>query len=260
MDKWADFCISKLSLESGFITSVIACPDNGDSLGAGETRDRNWMVNKIAAGNSFCSVKRNELHKWKKINDFKFENNLFSWGTVIPENLTCRKTFVSFYHHDDQEYREKFDNLFGDLIVNKSLNDGDIDSDNSDEYCKKLIQNGYLDDTTVLVVLVGAKTWGRMHVDWEISGALDYKVGDCYAGVLALFLPSHPSFGQSNYQPDTVPNRLHENIKSGYAVAKDWTDDNVQLQKYIEQAFAKRCDSDKITNKEIPQLTENLCD
>ena len=65
----------------------------------------------------------------------------------------------------------------------------------SDDYVKQLIQKGYLYDTTVLVVLLGAKTKCRKHVDWEMSGALNRKVGDTYAGLLGLMLLTHPDYG-----------------------------------------------------------------
>ena len=128
------------------------------------------------------------------------------------------------------------------------------------EYIKQLIQNDYLADTTVLVVLIGAKTKCRMHVDWEISGALNLKVGDGYSGLLGLFLPTHPNFGSENYIPSEVPKRLAENIKSGYAIVRDWTDDRVILQEYLEKAFARRNESNKIVNKAIPQMDEDTCD
>ena len=110
-------------------------------------------------------------------------------------NDTKRKSFVSYYHKDNQDDRTKFENLFGDLIVSKSVEDGDIDSDNSDGYIKQLIQKDFLADTTVLVVLIGQKTKCRMHVDWEISGALNLKIGDNNAGLLGIILPSHSDYG-----------------------------------------------------------------
>lgn len=34
-----------------------------------------------------------------------------------------------------------------------------------------------IEDSSVLVVLAGPYTWGRKHADWEISAALNKKVG-----------------------------------------------------------------------------------
>src|SRR5689334_15021077 len=62
---------------------------------------------------------------------------------------------------DDQIYKNKFQNLTWDLLFHKSVSSGDIDTDNSDEYIKRLIHHGYLTDTTVLVILIGPKTFCR---------------------------------------------------------------------------------------------------
>lgn len=257
-----EYFVTKLSFrdDEKLIRDVFAFEYDGTTLSDGETRQRHWLVNRANEGSKISVLKRNEKGKWSRGNQFTYENNLFSWPETLPENITKRKTFVSFYHKDDQDYRERFENLFGDLVVSKSVDDGDIDSDTSDEYIKQLIQKDYLSDTTVLVVLIGAKTKCRKHVDWEISGALNYKVGDNYAGLLGLFLPSHPNYGADKYTPDLIPQRLQANVKSGYAILRDWTDDRVKLQQYIEKAFAKRNESDKIVNKAIPQMQENACE
>src|SRR5690606_31908749 len=115
------------------------------------------------------------------------------------------------YHKEDQGYKEKFKNLFDDLIVHKSVEDGDIDSDNSDGYIKQFIQKDYLSDTTVLVVLIGPNTKHRKHIDWEMSGALNLKVGDRCAGILGLKLPSHPDYGSGKHTYNTLPSRLSDN-------------------------------------------------
>jgi MTH538 TIR-like domain (DUF1863) len=258
--KWADYCITKLSLtENGLIDNILFLKDLGESLDSEKLeKNRNWMVQQVENGKTFCSIKRNDLGKWNKIGDLSYDGNIFSWF-IVPQNITRRKTFVSYYHHDNQEDRTKYENLFGDLIVSKSVEYGDIDSENSDEYIKQLIQKEYLSDATVLVVLVGPKTKCRMHVDWEISGALNLKVGDSNAGLLGILLPSHADYGTGNATYDLMPARLADNFKSGYAIIRDWTDDRVKMQSYIEEAFANRSSmSDKRTNSRI-QMDKNTC-
>ena len=258
--KWADYCVTKLSTEDGYIKNIRLFKDLGESLDSEELeRDRNWMVQQVNNGRTFCSIKKNEFGKWNKIGDFTYVQNLFHWY-IVPKNITCRKTFVSYYHHGDEEYRTKFDNLFDDLVVSKSVDYNDIDSDNSDEYIKQLIQNDYLADTTVLVVLIGPKTKCRMHIDWEISGALNLKVGDSNAGVLGLLLPSHPDYGTTKATYDLMPARLADNFRSGYAIIRDWTDDRIKMQEYIEEAFANRSSkADKRDNSRI-QMQKNTCE
>lgn len=258
--KWADYCITKLSLtENGLIGNVLIYKDLGESLDNEVLeRNRNWLVQQVENGKTFCSIRRNDLGKWNKIGDLSYDGQIFSWF-IVPKNITRRKTFISYYHHDDQSYREKYENLFEDLIVSKSVDDGDINSDNSDGYIKQLIQKEYLSDTTVLVVLIGPKTKCRMHVDWEISGALNLKVGDNNAGLLGIKLPGHPDFGTGKHNYDLLPARLSDNLKTGYAIIRDWTDDRVKMQSYIEEAFANRSSmADKRTNSRI-QMDKDTC-
>lgn len=255
--KWADYCVSKLSLnENGLIENIIYCNDLGKSISTSYQQNRDWMIREVLKGKTFCSIKKNKEGNWNKIGDFSYDGRIFNWLTV-PKNIVQRKTFISYYHYEDQDYKEKFKNLFGDLITHKSVEDGDLDSDNSDGYIKQLIQKGYLADTTVLVVLIGVNTKHRKHIDWEISGALNYKVGDKYSGLLGLLLPNHPDFGTSKATYNLMPTRLADNFKSKYAVIRDWTDDRVKMQEYIELAFERRnTHSDNIDNT-FKQMTEN---
>lgn len=255
--KWADYCVSKLSLnENGFIDNIIYYNDLGESLSHSYEQNRDWMVREVLKEKTFCSIKKNKEGNWNKIGDFSYDGKIFSWQ-IVPKNIVQRKTFISYYHYEDQYYKEKFKNLFGDLITHRSVEDGDIDSDNSDGYIKQLIQKGYLADTTVLVVLIGVNTKHRKHIDWEISGALNYKVGDKYSGLLGLLLPNHPDFGTSKATYNLMPTRLADNFKSKYAVIRDWTDDRAKMQEYIELAFEKRnIHSDNIDNT-LKQMTEN---
>ena len=239
--KWADYCVSKLNLNQyGMIESILCCEDEGYSLNPNFIeKNRVWLVQQVLNGKSFCSIKRNDIGSWNKIGDFSYDGSIFRWF-LIPKNISKRKTFISYYHYEDQEFKEKFKNLFDDLITHKSVEDGDIDSDNSDGYIKQLIQKDFLVDTTVIVVLIGPNTKHRKHVDWEISGALNPKVGDKCAGILGLKLSSHSDFGTGKYNSINLPARLSDNLKTGYAIIREWTEDRVKLQEYIEEAFNKR--------------------
>ena len=262
MDKKEIF-ITKLSFreDEHRIKDIFAYESDGQTLSKGEDHLRNWMVNKTIEGAQFLVMtpNPNEKGKWMRGNSFTYLNDCYTWRYNLPQNITKRKTFVSYYHNDDQEYKEKFENLFGDLVISKSVDVGDIDSDNSDEYIKQLIQKEYLSDTTVLVVLIGPKTKCRKHIDWEISGALNRKVGENYAGLIGILLPSHPDFGSDKYHSVYLPVRLAANVQSGYAILRDWSDDRVKMQDWIEVAFKNRSESIKIVNKTIPQMEEDTC-
>lgn len=259
-----EYFVTKLSFreDERLIRDVFAYEYDGSSLSAGELRKRDWLVNRVNEGSTISIMTPNpdKADNWIRGNQFTYTNGFFSWGMSLPENITKRKTFVSYYHQDNQDDRTKFENLFGDLIVSKSVEKDDIDSDNSDEYIKQLIQKDYLADTTVLVVLIGPKTKCRMHVDWEISGALNLKVGDNNAGLLGIKLPGHPDFGTGQHSYDLLPGRLSDNLKSGYAIIRDWTDDRVKMQSYIEEAFANRSSKKDMRDNSRVQMQKNTCE
>lgn len=262
-----DYGITKISFDNNRIDNIHCGEINSqaNTIGDFETYDRNWLRQKIRNGKTFCKLSKNKNGKYTILNDiiqYDGYRDIISLGgqgaTKLPQNITKRKTFLSYHHKRDQKYKIYFENLFGDLIVNKSVEDGDINSDISAEYIKQLIQKQYLYDTTVLVVLIGEKTKCRKHVDWEISGALNRKVGDHYAGLLGIVLPTHPDYGKVAKQKNSenFPKRFWANYESGYAVLIDWTEDRVFLQNAIEKAFRQRNDSDKRRNN-IPQMQRN---
>jgi hypothetical protein len=110
-----------------------------------------------------------------------------------------RKVFVSYYHADDQAYRDAFEKAFGHIFISKSVQPENIKTDLSTDYIKSLIHDGYISDCTVLIVLIGPNTYGRKHVDWEVSGALNYKVGDGYAGLFGILLPTFQLQPENRY-------------------------------------------------------------
>jgi len=256
-----DFWVSKVKWDENHnsIVSMLIHENNNGNVGIGEEINCNWIVQKLKSGYIFKCIYRTENIKWSIGSKLRLNNGSLKWDDTIPLLQTKRKTFISYYHNDDNEYKKKFLNLTSDLIVSKSVEDGDISSDVSDEYVKQLIQKGYLYDTTVLVVLIGAKTKCRKHVDWEISGALNRKVGNSYAGLLDLLLPSHPDYGRGKCTYDLIPARLADNFKSGYAVIRDYTTDRKKLQEYIELAYKnRRTKADDRVNSRI-QMQHNSC-
>jgi hypothetical protein len=221
---------------------------------------REDVILNIALGRTFCCIIKQAEGKWQVGSALRLDGNNLKWDSSLPFIQTKRKCFVSYYHYDDSDYKEEFLELMDDLTVSKSVEDGDIDSDLSDEYIKQLIQKEYLYDTTVLIVLIGPKTKCRKHVDWEISGALNYKVGDSYAGLLGLILPEHHDYGTEKPTYSKIPERLADNFKSGYAVIKDYTIDRNKLQEYIELAYKNRkSKADKRVNKRL-QMQEDTCE
>ena len=175
---------------------------------------------------------------------------------------TRHKVFLSYYHDNDQFYKNEFERLFGHLFINKSVGKGEIDSDLSDEYIKRLIQKGYITDTSVFIVLVGPKTYCRKHVDWEISAAISQKVGG-YSGILGILLPTFSIYPNDVYYYKDLPPRLADNVKTGYANIYTWnwiTTYEARIKDAVEEAFNSRIrESDKIDNYTTPQFIINRC-
>jgi len=169
-----------------------------------------------------------------------------SWDYLFESKKeTQHKVFISYYHKDDEYYRNRFEDLFGHLFINRSVKPGDIDTDVSTEYIKCLIQQNYITGTSVVVVLVGPNTGGRKYVDWEISVALSKKVGG-YSGLLGISLPDR------EFWYDEIPPRLADNVKRGYAKIYTWDSACVsesRIKSIIEEAFQNRIDKvDRINN------------
>lgn len=96
------------------------------------------------------------------------------------------KVFISFYHHDDQVYKNYIDRYLSSNIINKSVMEGEYCTDNSDEYIKRLIREDKISDSSVIVVLVGPNTKNRKHVDWEIYAGLRPSING-NSGLIGIF-------------------------------------------------------------------------
>ena len=143
----------------------------------------------------------------------------------------------------------------------KSVQTGDIDADNSDQYIKQLIQQDYIGDASVVMVLLGPKTKCRKHVDWEISAGLNTKVRGA-SGLLGVLLPEFPLSAEDKYQYDDLPARLADNVKSEFAKIYTWswiTEYESRLTNIVEEAFNSRVDlEDRIDNSRL-QMQRDTC-
>lgn len=83
------------------------------------------------------------------------------------------KTFISYHHANEQELKDKIIELgSGDDFVDKSVSDGDIDTNLSEETIMRKIRDDFLGDSTVVIVLIGEETSGRPFINSEIQAAL----------------------------------------------------------------------------------------
>jgi hypothetical protein len=142
--------------------------------------------------------------------------SIFGSGLRIPPQVK-RKVFVSYHHLGDQAYYDAFSRTFHDnydVITDNSL-ERRIDSDDAD-YIRRRISENNITGTSCTIVLVGAKTWGRKHVDWEIKTTLDMQ-----HALIGVRLPTAVTSPQGTV---VVPGRLHDNIQSGYALWPTWAE------------------------------------
>ena len=161
------------------------------------------------------------------------------------------KVFVSYHHWKDQEYKNEFIRTMGDDIVDKSVEDGDINDDNlATETVRQKIRDDFIADATVTVVLIGPCTWQRKHVDWEIGSSLRDTKKNSRCGLLGILLPNHPDFEKETYTPRLIPPRLADNCRGDgrYACIYDWPSQNYWLsqqatdrvRQWIHKAFERR--------------------
>lgn len=170
--------------------------------------------------------------------------------------MSKHKVFISYHHKNDWYYKQEFERIFDCIIISKSVSPGDIDPDNSDAYIKRLIQQDYITDSTVTIVLIGSETAKRKHIDWEISASLSKKVGG-YSGLLGIILPSHPDYYKDKISNDTIPPRLLKNIQSGYAGFIKWNNDVNFVAQCIEKAFQNRTYKTSTIDNNLPQFVYN---
>ncbi len=152
------------------------------------------------------------------------------------------KTFVSF-HHEDEYYKNIFCRMMGNSIVDKSVDDGDIDPYGNTETIRQKIRDDFSADATVTVALVGTCTWQRKHVDWEIGSSLRNTKRNARCGLLGILLPTHPDFEQE-YSLYRVPPRLADNCGGAvpFAHIYHWPDpwNTSSVQQWIHWAFQRR--------------------
>lgn len=153
------------------------------------------------------------------------------------------KVFVIYHHALDENYKNIFELRFGnafDAIVPGSVNDGDIDSNLSTETIRQKIRDEYIRDTSVTVVLIGAETWQRKYIDWEIGSSIRQTEYNPRSGLLGILLPTYPRTDLTKYNPHTIPPRLYDNIKCEFAKIYNWSDNPMMVQDWIHQAYLRK--------------------
>lgn len=160
----------------------------------------------------------------------------------LLKSYTRHKTFISYHHADEDEvaaFIDHFDNDHDVLIsrgIGASMAGDVIDSDNAD-YIKQRIRTLYLRDSSVTLVMVGAETWGRRFVDWEIAASLRNTATSSRNGLLAITLPSI-----ANDASRQLPARVDDNRDGadGYGRWMKYPTSTEALASMIDAAYNRR--------------------
>lgn len=177
----------------------------------------------------------------------------------LLKSYTRHKTFIS-YHHDDEAEVASFINYFDhdkDVLISRGIGasmDGDIIGSINDAYIKQRIRDRYLRDSTVTIVLIGAATWGRKFVDWEISASLRNTSTSNRNGLVAINLPS---IADSYYKK--LPARLNDNLDGdlGYAKWMQCPSNARALATIIDDAFVRRATHSDLVDNSRPLRQTN---
>ncbi len=165
----------------------------------------------------------------------------------MVNSLPRHKVFISYYHEDDQEYKNRLVQALESKFVDKSVSQGDIHDEGLPlDEIRRRIRNNHISDATVTVVLIGCCTWQRKHVDWEILASLIDRPNNQRCGIVGLLLPTHHDYlnPPKERNPRLIPPRLARNIvgKNPFAVIYDWPKNGLskKVLPKIHTAFQRR--------------------
>lgn len=164
-----------------------------------------------------------------------------------------RNCFISYHHENDEEKLLDFRRVFsGQGLFDYSLKE-DM-SDFTDETIYQYIRNK-MRRSSVTIILIGEQTGDRMWIDWELWASLrrythpyDYRRSFLPNGLLGIYLP---------VENHCIPDRLQDNIDSGYAVTMKWRNIKRDLAVNVEQAFINRETKAKKIDNSRNKLIDN---
>lgn len=147
-----------------------------------------------------------------------------------------RNCFVSYHHDRDQKYLYRLRNIIADMKVSDYSLKDDIGHLTDETIYKKI--RAKMRNCSVTIILIGERTGHRKWIDWEIWASLrgynhPYDSFKSFKpnGLLAIFLP-----GSSH----SIPDRLQDNIDSGYAVCMKWENLERDFESKVNYAYWNR--------------------
>lgn len=149
------------------------------------------------------------------------------------------KCFIS-YHKDDEtaveKFIAKFDDTHDSFIMRGIRAPEDLINSTDTDSVMGQIRKRFLKDSTVTIVLLGACTWSRRFVDWEIQSSLRQPSVGYPNGLLGIIL-------DPNSNTAKLPERFKLNYDSGYALFKNYPSGPATLGTWIDAAYDARFSS-----------------
>ena len=144
--------------------------------------------------------------------------------------------FVSYHHERDQKYLSRLRKVISSMkVADYSLKD-DIGHLTNDTIYNKVRTK--MRNCSVTIVLIGERTGYRKWIDWEIWASLrgyTYPIAPYKSfksnGLLGIFLPT---------ASHSIPERLKDNIDTGYAVNMKWENLESDFESKVNYAYWKR--------------------
>ena len=190
------------------------------------------------------------------------------------------KVFISYYHHDDQYYKDKLISInelnpeklqTQSIFEDYSVHENEIDDTGlSSENIRCIIRDDYIKDATVLILLCGQNTKRRKHIDWEIHAAMYDSPVNRQMGIVVINLPTisqnirassneekpllsdsagwYKIENRSDYEQHYpyMPSRIIDNfVKDAPITVVDWDriiNNPQRLKQLIDNAFNRRFD------------------
>jgi len=135
--------------------------------------------------------------------------------------MAMHKVFISYHHSKDQKYKDvlvEFGERYS-IFVDRSVDTGDIPDTWTDQQIRREIRDRYLRDSTVTIVLVGAETRRRKHVDWEIHSSMYDGSVNKRSGIIVINLPRISDYFGAPYG-DEEKQLLYPDISSWTTINK----------------------------------------
>lgn len=106
--------------------------------------------------------------------------------------MNRHKVFISYHHDFDQDYKDDLEllNEKHQLFINQSVKLGEIDDSLPTAIIREKIRDEYLQDSSVLILLVGRETKNRKHIDWEIYSSMRDSKKNKKSGIVVINLPT----------------------------------------------------------------------